>query len=316
MSRIAKQRLQALSQQLVEGIPDAGSFEDIPRIRKVAPDTGGDRVKEKVIIVTGANSPTGIGRATAHQFARNGARAIYLCDFADSHLATHKRELASLYPDVAVHLRTFDAADEAAVKSVVDDAVREYGRLDVFFANAGVVGHSSKLVTELTADEFARTLRTNTVSVFLAVKYAVPAMKRTDPASKPYPGGSIVLTASVAGLRSNAGSTDYSASKAGVVSVAQTAAFQLAGTGIRVNAVCPGLVETGMTQLMYDTARQRGSEGKIGQLNPLRRGAVADEIARVVLFLASEESSYVNGQAWAVCGGLSAGHPVVPGKLA
>ena len=140
-------------------------------------------------------------------------------------------------------------------------------------------------------------------------------MQQTSPA-KPYPSGSIILTASVAGLRSNAGSTDYSASKAAVVSIAQTCAFQLAGTGIRVNAICPGVVETGMTKGMYDMARARGTQKKIGQLNPLQRGAVGDEVARVALFLGSDESSYVNGQAWAVCGGLSAGHPFVPGKLA
>lgn len=132
---------------------------------------------------------------------------------------------------------------------------------------------------------------------------------------KKYAGGSIIGTASVAGLRSNAGSTDYSASKASVVSLAQTIAYQLAGTGIRINAICPGVVETGMTSMMYDAARARGTEKKIGQLNPLRRGAHADEVARVALFLGSDESSYVNGQAWAVDGGLSAGHPVVAGKL-
>lgn len=152
-------------------------------------------------------------------------------------------------------------------------------------------------------------------SVFLAVKYAAPAMQITSP-SKPYPSGSIICTASVAGLRSNAGSTDYSASKAAIISIAQTACFQLTGTGVRVNAVCPGVIETGMTKVMYDNARARGTEKKIGQLNPLRRGAVADEVARVVLFLGSDESSYINGQAVPVCGGLSAGHPFVPGKLA
>lgn len=138
----------------------------------------------------------------------------------------------------------------------------------------------------------------------------------TTSASKPHPSGSIIATASVAGLRSNAGPTDYSASKAAVISVMQTSAFQLAGTGIRCNALCPGVIETGMTSVMYEMARSRGTEKKIGQLNPLRRGAVADEVARVALFLGSDEASYVNGQAWAVCGGLSAGHPFVPGKLA
>lgn len=96
----------------------------------------------------------------------------------------------------------------------------------------------------------------------------------------------------------------------------QTTCYQLAHTSIRCNAICPGLIETGMTAPVYATARARGTERKIGQLNPMGRGAVADEVARVALFLGSDEASYVNGQAWAVCGGLSAGHPAVPGKLA
>ncbi|KLU92025.1 tRNA wybutosine-synthesizing protein 2, partial [Magnaporthiopsis poae ATCC 64411] len=121
--------------------------------------------------------------------------------------------------------------------------------------------------------------------------------------------GSIIMTASVAGLRSNAGPTPYSASKAAVVSLAQTTAYQLAGTGVRVNTICPGLIETGMTSPVFEGARRRGTEKKIGQLNPLKRGAHADEVARVVLFLGSDEASYVNGQAWAIDGGLSAGHP-------
>ncbi|KAL4758694.1 SDR family NAD(P)-dependent oxidoreductase [Aspergillus foveolatus] len=314
MATTARQRLQALSQQLIEGIPDAGTFEDIPKIRQVAGDSVGPRVKDKVAIITGTNSPLGIGRATAHQFSRNGAKAIYICDFTSTHLPTHAREIKSLYPSVDVHTRTFDAADEAALKAVIDEAIQNYGRLDIFFANAGISG-SNVPFTEVTGEQFAETLRINTVGVFLAAKHASLAMRKTSPEKK-YPGGSIIATASVAGLRSNAGATDYSASKAAVVSIAQTVAFQLAGTGIRINAICPGVVETGMTAAMYEAARARGTERKIGQLNPLQRGAVADEIARVALFLGSDESSYVNGQAWAVCGGLSAGHPVVPGKLA
>lgn len=141
-------------------------------------------------------------------------------------------------------------------------------------------------------------------------------MAQPNPPSKPSSSGSIILTASVAGLRSNAGATAYSASKAAVINMAATLAYQLTGTNIRVNAVCPGVIETGMTRDMYDAARKRGTENKIGQLNPLRRGAHADEVARAVLFLGSDESSYVNGQAWAVDGGLSAGHPFVLGKLA
>lgn len=302
-----------MNEQLSKPLEDPGTFENIPKIRRVAGDSASQRIKGKVVIVTGTNSPIGIGRASAHQFAHNGAKAIFLCDYNDQYLDVHKRELNSLYPEVEVHVRKFDAADEESVKNVVQEALDKHGRLDIMFANAGIA--SMKLFYDASGEEFMKMMRTNTLSVFLATKYAAKAMMKTSK-DKPYPGGSIIATASVAGLRSNAGPTDYSASKAAVVSIMQTAAYQLAGTGIRCNALCPGVIETGMTKGMYDMARKRGTEKKIGQLNPLRRGAVADEVARVALFLGSDEASYVNGQAWAVCGGLSAGHPFVPGKLA
>jgi NAD(P)-dependent dehydrogenase (short-subunit alcohol dehydrogenase family) len=232
-----------------------------------------------------------------------------MCDLKDDHFETHKRELNLLYPGVDIHLRKFDASDEKSVKAVVEEALQKYGRLDIFFANAGIA--SGKLFTETSDEEFMRMLKANTLSVFLAAKYAAKAMMK----NKPYPTGAIIGTASVAGIRSNAGGTDYSASKAAIVSIMQTCAYQLAGTGIRCNAICPGIIETGITAPMYEMARQRGTERKIGQLNPLKRGGVADEVARVVLFLASDEASYVNGQAIPVCGGLSAGHPYVVGKL-
>ena len=272
------------------------------------------RVKGKVVIITGTNSPLGIGRASAHQFAHNGARAIYICDFNDQYLSVHLRELKESYPDVDVHARCFDAGSEESVKAVVDEAIEKYGRLDIMFANAGIVG-TNKHFGDVEAEDFMRTMRTNVLSVFVAIKHAAKAMMKTSEGKK-FPSGSIIATSSVAGLRSNAGSTDYSASKAAVRSMVQTTAYQLSGTGIRVNAIMPGLVETGMTAAMYTHARARNTENKIGQLNPTRRGAVADEVARVALFLGSEEASYVNGQGWAVDGGLSAGHPVVPGKLA
>ncbi|OLN92161.1 3-oxoacyl-[acyl-carrier-protein] reductase 3 [Colletotrichum chlorophyti] len=310
MSDSAQRRLQALGKQL-----------DAPPPIKVAGPSAGPRVPGKVVIITawltiekGANSILGIGRASAHQFAENGARAIYLCDYADDNLESHKTELGKLYPKVDVHTRKFDAADESAVKDVVSHAVTTYDRLDIFFANAGITGPHN-LFTEITEEDFMQNLRTNVLSVFLAAKHSAPAMQKTS-AEKKNPGGSIILTASVAGIRSNAGTTPYSASKAAVISLAQTIAYQAAGTNVRVNAICPGLIETGMTSLMYDTARARGTQNRIGQINPMKRGGHADEIARVALFLGSDESSYVNGQAWAVDGGLSAGHPYVVGKLA
>lgn len=109
----------------------------------------------------GTNSALGIGRASAHQFAQNGAKAIYLCDFADNLLETHKREINSLYPNVEIHTRSFDASDEESVKKVVGEAVSTYGRLDVFFANAGIA--SGKIFTEVTPDEFMRMMKVNTM---------------------------------------------------------------------------------------------------------------------------------------------------------
>ena len=122
-------------------------------------------------------------------------------------------------------------------------------------------------------------------------------------------GGSIITTASVAGLRAGAGGPAYSASKAGVVNLVKIAATQLAGANIRVNAICPGLIETGMTSFIYDRARSKGQEEQLGRLNPLKRGGEPIEIAQAALFLASDESSYINGQAIVVDGGLSASHP-------
>lgn len=101
----------------------------------------------------------GIGRATAHQFAHNGAKAVFLCDYADNHLPTHKRELESLYPKVDIHIRQFDAADEKAVKAVVQEALDKYGRLDVFFANAGIA--HGQVFWEETEENFMKMMRTN-----------------------------------------------------------------------------------------------------------------------------------------------------------
>lgn len=113
-----------------------------------------------LISVPGANSPLGIGRASAHQYAENGAKAIYICDFNDSNLETHKREIASLYPGVDVHTRQFDASDDEAVKAVVAEAVKAYGRLDIYFANAGISG-LQRSFTDITADDFMHMLKVN-----------------------------------------------------------------------------------------------------------------------------------------------------------
>ena len=151
-------------------------------------------------------------------------------------------------------------------------------------------------------------LRVNLIGVFIAIREGARVMV-------PMGGGAIVATASVAGIRSGAGGMAYSASKAGVINLVQTSANQLGGTNVRVNCICPGLTETGMTAPMFEGARARGKEDRLGQLNPLRRYAPPEEQASVAVFLASTEASYVNGQAIAVDGGLSSSHPTVPGKF-
>ncbi|KAH8178308.1 enoyl-(Acyl carrier protein) reductase domain-containing protein [Sarocladium implicatum] len=275
----------------------SSSPSQLPEIKRIAPPSNSPRLTSKVAIITGANSPLGIGRATAHLYAESDALALYICDYDGTHLDEHKRDIESKYPGVEVHTRRFDAADEGAVKKVVGEAMERYGRLDVFFANAGIGGPMSAF-TDTSDKEFMEVLRINTLSVFLAAKHAVPAMRKTSP-SKTASSGSFIATASVAGIRSNAGSSAYSASKAAVISLTQTLAYQTVNCAVRINAICPGIIETGMTAPLYEAARARGTEKRVGQLNPLKRGAHADEVARVALFLASDESSYVNGQSWA-----------------
>jgi NAD(P)-dependent dehydrogenase (short-subunit alcohol dehydrogenase family) len=128
-------------------------------------------------------------------------------------------------------------------------------------------------------------------------------------------GGSILLTASVAGLRSGAGSSAYSASKAAVISLAQTSACQLARDNIRVNAICPGLIETGMTKPLLDHARAAGKGDKIGKHNPMQRAAEPREIATLAAFLASDDASFITGQAITADGGMTATHPFTPGRV-
>lgn len=267
----------------------------------------GGRLANRVVVITGAGS--GIGRASAILFARQGA-ALVLSDISANGLTETVRQIESESSDAQVSSLVGDVSSPAVNEALVAEAVNKFGALHVFFANAGIVGANHGLSTfdSIDVESLQRTLQVNVVGAFLGAQAAARYMVQ-QPASLC---GSILFTSSVAGLRSGAGGIDYSASKAAVVSLVATLANELAGKNIRVNSINPGLIETGMTSPLFDHARTRHSEGKIGQLNPLRRSGEAHEIAAVALFLASEEASYVNGQAIAVCGGLSSSHPVVP----
>ena len=259
------------------------------------------RLEGKTALVTGAAS--GIGRASAALFAAEGANVVVL-DRAPAVEET-AAQIRAAGGRVTAFVR--DSSEERNVAEAIEAAVREFGALDVCYANAGVSGGMVPL-QEQTPEFWAEILKINLIGTFLAVKHAARVM---TPRGK----GSIICTASVAGLRSGAGGSPYSASKAGVISLVQTTAYQLSGTGIRINAICPGLIETGMTRPIFDHARAKGTDHKIGQLNPLRRAGAPIEIANMALFLASDEASYVNGQAFPVDGALSSSHPIVPPKL-
>jgi NAD(P)-dependent dehydrogenase (short-subunit alcohol dehydrogenase family) len=254
------------------------------------------RFKGKSIIVTGAGS--GIGRASATLFAADGGSVI-AADKSDAVHATVEAIKAEGGTAIALQM---DAGSERDVQDAVALAVAEFGGLDIFYANAGISGNIDSIF-EQSVEQWTDVLRVNLIGPFLAIKHGAPRMVERGR-------GAIVCTASVAGVRSGAGGAAYSASKAGVINLVTTAAQQLSGSNVRVNAVCPGLIETGMTQRAFDYAREKGVEEKVGRLNPLRRAGVPEEIARVAAFLASDEASYVNGQAWVVDGGLSSSHPV------
>jgi NAD(P)-dependent dehydrogenase (short-subunit alcohol dehydrogenase family) len=254
-------------------------------------------LKGKSAIVTGAAS--GIGRASAMLFAAEGAAVVAL-DRAGEVESTAAAIRSAGGRAIAL---VGDSSAEDDVAGAVATVLKEFGGLDVCYANAGISGGLVPFFEE-TVERWAEVLKINLIGTFLLAKHAAMEMVKQKR-------GSIICTASVAGLRSGAGGVPYSASKAGVISMVQTVANQLTGTGVRINAICPGLIETGMTRPIFERARERGSEGRIGQLNPLQRYGVPQEIAQTALFLASDAASYVNGQAIAVDGGLSSSHPIV-----
>jgi NAD(P)-dependent dehydrogenase (short-subunit alcohol dehydrogenase family) len=254
------------------------------------------RFTDESIIVTGAGS--GIGRAAALLFASEGGRVV-VADKTEG--ADETAHLITQAGGTAKAIR-IDAGLEEDVIRTIALACDSFGGLDVMFANAGISGGMANLFDTDVA-LITEVLRVNLIGPFLAIKHAAPRIAERGK-------GAIVLTASVAGIRSGAGSPAYSASKAGVINLAAVSAQQLTGSNVRVNAICPGLTETGMTKPVFDYAREGNKMDRVGRLNPLHRGAQPEELAKVALFLASDDASYVNGQAIAVDGGLSSSHPV------
>ena len=253
------------------------------------------RLAGKSVIITGAGS--GIGRAASLLFSKEGARliAVDLSDGVKETVEQVKQQGGIAEAVIA------DAGSESDVISFIDRAIAAHGRLGAIWANAGISG-GLRPIAEQSVEHWQEILRINLIGPFLAVKHAMPHMVKQG-------SGAIVCTASVAGLKSGASGHPYAASKAGVISLVQTTAYSLSGTGVRINAVCPGLIETGMTKPVFDRAKERGTEDKIGQLNPLKRAGQPHELAAMGLFLASDEASYVNGQAFPVDGGLTASMP-------
>lgn len=254
------------------------------------------RLKDRRAVITGAGS--GIGRASALRFASEGASLLLVGRTLEKVQETS--ELIRAQGGQALTMAA-DAATEQNVVAMVQRCVAELGGLDVFFANAATwVGNVS--LFDQTIEQWNEVLRVNLLGCFLAVKHAGQYMRGQG-------SGSIVFTSSVASLRANAGDAAYSASKAAVNNLARVAANELAGTGVRVNAILPGLIETEATLPIFSAARARGVLAKIGQANPLKRAGQPEEVAALAAFLASDDASYVNGQSYAVDGGVSSTHP-------
>jgi len=250
------------------------------------------RLKDKVAVITGAGA--GIGRSTAALFASEGAQVV--CADLNSDTTEQTVRLVQMAGGEGCFVHT-DAADDESVRALVAATVERYGRLDVFHANAGIVPGGT--VLECSVAEWERTMAINVRSVFLACRHAIPAMQASG-------GGSIVCTSSVAGLVGVKNRAAYSASKMAVIGLVRSVALDFIQDNIRINAICPGTVDTPSLQArLHSTGDYDSALAQFIARQPMGRLGRAEEIAALALYLASEESAYMTGTYLTIDGGLS-----------